>query len=142
MCVCVYYLKLCTTWRRTRFRTIVTLRYVISNRSRDVCVEREWGERGATSCSLSPLGFQSLCGVSSVTMRKTPSTARAANNGIGYEWEYAKPQDDRTRWEKIKQGIWNSETHQFLGRTAKSWGESPAVNFLFLVSYINKENAK
>ncbi|XP_075212360.1 sodium/potassium-transporting ATPase subunit beta-2-like [Lycorma delicatula] len=55
-------------------------------------------------------------------MRKTPSTARAANNGVGYEWEYAKPQDDRTRWEKIKHGIWNPETHQFLGRTAKSWG--------------------
>lgn len=66
--------------------------------------------------------FQSLCGVRSDTMRKTPSTARAANNGIGYEWEYAKPQDDRTTWEKVKQGIWNSETHQFLGRTAKSWG--------------------
>lgn len=49
-------------------------------------------------------------------------SAAADNGPAGYEWEYARKKDDRTRWEKIKQGIWNSDSHEFLGRTAKSWG--------------------
>jgi len=65
-------------------------------------------------------------------MNKTPSTVSVpGKNGIGYTWEYAKTPDNRTRWEKIKTGIWNPETHQFLGRTAKSWGGI----FLFYVIF-------
>lgn len=57
-------------------------------------------------------------------MNKTPSTVSVTgNNGIGYQWEYAKTVDNRTKWEKVKTTIWNGETNQFLGRTAKSWGE-------------------
>lgn len=44
-------------------------------------------------------------------------------NGIGYEWEYAKVKDDRTIWQKIIMGIYNPSSHEFLGRSAKSWGE-------------------
>nr|BAH72497.1 ACYPI006475 [Acyrthosiphon pisum] len=43
-------------------------------------------------------------------------------NGIGYEWEYAKVKDDRTIWQKIIMGIYNPSSHEFLGRSAKSWG--------------------
>lgn len=44
-------------------------------------------------------------------------------NGIGYEWEYAKVKDDRTIWQKIVMGIYNPSSHEFLGRSAKSWGK-------------------
>lgn len=44
-------------------------------------------------------------------------------NGIGYEWEYAKVKDDRTIWQKIIMGIYNPSSHEFLGRSAKSWGK-------------------
>lgn len=43
-------------------------------------------------------------------------------NGTGYEWEYAKKIDNRTTGQKILSFIYNSETHEFFGRTAKSWG--------------------
>ncbi|XP_050426387.1 sodium/potassium-transporting ATPase subunit beta-2-like isoform X2 [Adelges cooleyi] len=43
-------------------------------------------------------------------------------NGIGYEWEYAKVKDDRTVWQKIINGIYNPNSHEFLGRSARSWG--------------------
>ncbi|KAG8286797.1 Sodium/potassium-transporting ATPase subunit beta-2 [Homalodisca vitripennis] len=58
-------------------------------------------------------------------MNKTPSTVSVAGkNGIGgYTWEYATVPDNRSNWEKFKTTIWNPETHQFLGRTGKSWGE-------------------
>jgi len=49
-------------------------------------------------------------------------------NGIGYEWEYAKVKDDRTIWQKIIMGIYNPSSHEFLGRSAKSWG-----NFLIYI---------
>ncbi|XP_046676303.1 sodium/potassium-transporting ATPase subunit beta-2-like [Homalodisca vitripennis] len=57
-------------------------------------------------------------------MNKTPSTVSVAGkNGIGgYTWEYATVPDNRSNWEKFKTTIWNPETHQFLGRTGKSWG--------------------
>lgn len=58
------------------------------------------------------------------TMNKTPSTVSVpGKNGIGYTWEYAKTPDNRTKWEKVKTTIWNPDTHQFLGRTGKSWGQ-------------------
>lgn len=57
-------------------------------------------------------------------MSKTASAATVTTNAnsVKYEWEYARPIDNRTKWQKVKQGIWNPETHQFLGRTWKSWG--------------------
>lgn len=59
-------------------------------------------------------------------MPKTPSAATVNTNAnsVKYEWEYARPIDNRTKWEKVKQAIWNPQTHQFLGRTWKSWGKS------------------
>lgn len=30
--------------------------------------------------------------------------------------------DEHTRWESVKLGIWNPDTQEFFGRTAKSWG--------------------
>lgn len=51
-------------------------------------------------------------------------------NGIGYEWEYAKVKDDRTVWQKIKNGIYNPSSHEFLGRSAKSWGN---VQYYYLL---------
>lgn len=44
-------------------------------------------------------------------------------NGTGYEWEYAKKIDNRTTGQKIANFIFDTETHAFLGRTAKSWGK-------------------
>lgn len=59
------------------------------------------------------------------TMNKTPSTVTVpGKNGIGYTWEYATEPDDRSTCEKFKTYIWDPDTHQFLGRTGKSWGES------------------
>ncbi|XP_069691959.1 sodium/potassium-transporting ATPase subunit beta-2-like [Periplaneta americana] len=43
------------------------------------------------------------------------------HNSSTYEFPYVKP--ERLRWsENVRKEIWNAETHEFLGRTAKSWG--------------------
>lgn len=77
------------------------------------------------------------------TMNKTPSTVTVpGKNGIGYTWEYATEPDDRSTCEKFKTYIWDPDTHQFLGRTGKSWGESRSqstielAGALFLVGLV------
>lgn len=49
-------------------------------------------------------------------------TADGTNGTGGYEWEYAKKKDTRTTGQKVRNFIYNPQTHAVLGRTFKSWG--------------------
>lgn len=42
-------------------------------------------------------------------------------NGTTYEFPYQKP-ETRTKWQQVKEGIYNPSTHEVLGRTCSSWG--------------------
>ncbi|XP_018899561.2 sodium/potassium-transporting ATPase subunit beta-2 [Bemisia tabaci] len=60
-----------------------------------------------------------------MTRSKTPAAGSGTGdaNGVGYEWEYARPKDDnKSKWERIALAIYNPSTNEILGRTLKSWG--------------------
>ncbi|KAJ4443645.1 hypothetical protein ANN_05319 [Periplaneta americana] len=72
-----------------------------------------------------PIAFsvEAECTTSSRGNNGSQSAADAAmHNSSTYEFPYVKP--ERLRWsENVRKEIWNAETHEFLGRTAKSWEE-------------------
>lgn len=47
---------------------------------------------------------------------------KESENGV-YEFPYMRPDSNRTNWEKLQLAIWDPSSRQFLGRTAKNWGE-------------------
>lgn len=50
--------------------------------------------------------------------------------------QFYAPPPKRSAGEQIRTFLWNSETNQFLGRTAGSWGMYSRV-FIFFVKLIN-----
>jgi len=59
---------------------------------------------------------------------------KQVQNGI-YEFDYMRGPDTRTRWEMIRDGIYNPQKGTYCGHTPKKWGES--ANILYIYIYIH-----
>lgn len=69
------------------------------------------------------------CGVQKRVLRFTDShlhklhmasNSKESENGVkGFQM---RPQNTRTKWQTCQDAIYNPSTKEFLGRTAKSWG--------------------
>lgn len=71
---------------------------------------------------------------------RVPPSKRASMESDKLKEQYYSPPPKLGKWEGFKLFLWNSETGQFLGRTAGSWGEclisTPKIIVLIL-SLIN-----
>lgn len=67
-------------------------------------------------------------------LRQTPFPQPSQPNSAGkdYEWEYALPYEQLTKYERFCRTLYNSETHAVLGRNAKSWCKNLFL-YLFLI---------
>ena len=45
----------------------------------------------------------------------------------GVQYQFAIKPEEKPGWEGFKEFIWNTETSEFLGRTASSWCKLPDI---------------
>ena len=67
-----------------------------------------------------------------------PAANDTKSGPAGYQ--FAIKPEERSGWEGFKIFLWNSETSEFLGRTASSWCKYPFFQLSF--SYLFCENIK